>query len=531
MKRWLARTCWIAAWGAWCWAGYGLWRELPRSLGREIGRLEFASGERMLGLMADKRRLVTKIEDSLSPAPGATVRVWDLKERLLVREFRVPDALCACAHDRLIVLGHRGFDFNRLGRGEFQDEAIFDLNTGATIRTKTRDWASGVWIDFHNERPWAVASGILPGDSRNGEGHRLLVVNLVDGAIVGALPKLQSGEDLSGFAFKPGSELLFVIVKNRADGRLRGEIWNLPPEERPIRSFPLPDSAYEIRGLVVSASGRCAWYDDSDGDFRLHVIDLSDGRTVFTDPPVPRRESEGNGPAAEREEEPSLRPVRRTRLVASYRSTKLSLSADGKMLFDQAREFVVDVYTGRVAWAAPDALARRSPVPAAKLLNGEPITLNDVRAFPEPNPRQIRVKPGQRASKWEPPKADFADPPRVESSESASAHSITRRWNEWVGAWAQKWRIEYSGRAVRDLQTGALEFRCDVSTIGGECADGVAFQSAGVFVDHKGRILALGPAPRWELIALMEVILAIPLVGLWGLLRWRESRMATAAAA
>jgi hypothetical protein len=31
--RWLKRFFWLFAWGAWAWLGFGLYRELPRSLG------------------------------------------------------------------------------------------------------------------------------------------------------------------------------------------------------------------------------------------------------------------------------------------------------------------------------------------------------------------------------------------------------------------------------------------------------------------------------------------------------------------
>src|SRR6187200_1678170 len=33
MRRWIGPRCWVAAWGAWCWAGYWLWRELPEEIG------------------------------------------------------------------------------------------------------------------------------------------------------------------------------------------------------------------------------------------------------------------------------------------------------------------------------------------------------------------------------------------------------------------------------------------------------------------------------------------------------------------
>src|SRR6476660_10364094 len=39
----IKRICWITAWGVWLWLGFGLYRELPRDLGRVVCKLPTAN--------------------------------------------------------------------------------------------------------------------------------------------------------------------------------------------------------------------------------------------------------------------------------------------------------------------------------------------------------------------------------------------------------------------------------------------------------------------------------------------------------
>ncbi|HVJ82010.1 MAG TPA: hypothetical protein VNC50_13155, partial [Planctomycetia bacterium] len=97
MKRWLARSFWIAAWGAWCWAGYGLWRELPRRAGAEVSRLPIAADESVEGTTADGRIAATlrKLETE------TRLRLWDL-----------PALSCASEH---VFSPEARFDDTRFG--------------------------------------------------------------------------------------------------------------------------------------------------------------------------------------------------------------------------------------------------------------------------------------------------------------------------------------------------------------------------------------------------------------------------------
>src|SRR5262245_10823400 len=55
MRRWLCRGLWLLAWSFWVWLGVGLYRELPRDIGRRReercdGSLLLGREDRLLGL-------------------------------------------------------------------------------------------------------------------------------------------------------------------------------------------------------------------------------------------------------------------------------------------------------------------------------------------------------------------------------------------------------------------------------------------------------------------------------------------------
>src|SRR6188508_2797217 len=88
MRRWLIRSCWLAAWGAWCWAGYGLWRELPRKSGHPFGKLDFQKHEGVFGLNSEQSLVITA--PLYSGEPPLAIRVWDLDKLRLARTIPIP---------------------------------------------------------------------------------------------------------------------------------------------------------------------------------------------------------------------------------------------------------------------------------------------------------------------------------------------------------------------------------------------------------------------------------------------------------
>ena len=89
---------------------------------------------------------------------------------------------------------------------------------------------------------------------------------------------------------------------------------------------------------------------------------------------------------------------------------------------------------------------------------------------------------------------------------------------KWIFGSEVEWLEEMSDCwAVHDLRSGAFHFRCDEPKLKGP-----------EVVRNDGTVVALAPTPRWGLIALLQAILAAPLVALWGLLRWRRWRLSRA---
>lgn len=58
------RLCWIAAWSIWLLLGIGLYRELPRDLGRQVRRVHLRTGEVNYGFAADSHELVVGVPES-----------------------------------------------------------------------------------------------------------------------------------------------------------------------------------------------------------------------------------------------------------------------------------------------------------------------------------------------------------------------------------------------------------------------------------------------------------------------------------
>ncbi|HVJ82008.1 MAG TPA: hypothetical protein VNC50_13145, partial [Planctomycetia bacterium] len=108
---------------------------------------------------------------------------------------------------------------------------------------------------------------------------------------------------------------------------------------------------------------------------------------------------------------------------------------------------------------------------------------------------------------------------RIELEEQR-ARTFPRRQLDWLLATLIR-APERSGFAdhycVRDLRTGAILYRCDEPSLGAQMT-----------VRDDGSVVRIDPTPRWGLIALLQAILAAPLLALWSLLRWRSWRMAKA---
>ena len=187
------------------------------------------------------------------------------------------------------------------------------------------------------------------------------------------------------------------------------------------------------------------------------------------------------------------------RLASGY-ATKTTLTFD-----------VIDLETERSLFSVPRAGERPSalPVPGGArrmalsksgrtILGGNPLTLWDIDVG---------------APIWTPDSAQEAQP-----NDDRETFSVVERWPEhWIGARFKRWNTV----ARRDLETGRLKLRCwehDRSILSYTNANDT------LAVSPSGAVHRLPFLVNYPLLALCQSILALPLILLWCILRWRRSR-------
>jgi hypothetical protein len=99
--------------------------------------------------------------------------------------------------------------------------------------------------------------------------------------------------------------------------------------------------------------------------------------------------------------------------------------------------------------------------------------------------------------------------------------SVCERWHQMWGGWLPP--IKFETLAIRDASDGSLIHR-----IGGfSTAEALRATYGENFLMTNGGLFAkLPPSPNWPLLALCQTILALPLIFLWAILRWRSRRAA-----
>jgi hypothetical protein len=102
----------------------------------------------------------------------------------------------------------------------------------------------------------------------------------------------------------------------------------------------------------------------------------------------------------------------------------------------------------------------------------------------------------------------------------ADAFSV---WESWNHPWTHGLLANWNTVAVRDLDDGRLRFRCrarDASALPFRSSDGSLGMTRDGAVHHRPFSV------NFRVLALCQTILALPLILLWAVLRWRRSRRA-----
>jgi len=108
-------------------------------------------------------------------------------------------------------------------------------------------------------------------------------------------------------------------------------------------------------------------------------------------------------------------------------------------------------------------------------------------------------------------------------ADSDEQFQVIEKWSNLWTRWLPNATLQYVTYAFRSLETGALIYRI---------AEKVPLRpsnrnAAGTLaVADDGRVYRLPFAVNWMLLALCQLVLAMPLVGLWAVMRWRRARRA-----
>jgi len=107
----------------------------------------------------------------------------------------------------------------------------------------------------------------------------------------------------------------------------------------------------------------------------------------------------------------------------------------------------------------------------------------------------------------------------IERQASPGLFSVEEDWQPLINLVWPSWEIHPATTAVRDIETGALRYR-----LWGDDLQ-VCTSSDGKMATGKlGLVYALPVGPNYPLLALCQAILALPLVLLWAIMRWRRKR-------
>ena len=195
----------------------------------------------------------------------------------------------------------------------------------------------------------------------------------------------------------------------------------------------------------------------------------------------------------------------RSSLVAFSQGTEESMTR-----FD-----VVDIETGTLRATFPQqpgrfvtAIAPVEPRDAAMSASGRTVLGGKQATLWE-------VETGRKL--WTACERDFL----VHVEREGNSFHFGETWFSWIRqhAWLRSWINSPGTVANRDLETGRLLYRTWASPVHTN-SDG----SLGL--DLNGTIYQLPPLVNWRLLAICQIVLALPLILFWAVLRWRRKKKA-----
>jgi hypothetical protein len=421
MRRWLTRSLWLAAWSFWLWLGFGLYRELPRDLGRVIFHHPNADEQFVVGFVDHSPQLVGCFHD-WNPA-GHELWVWDPDEQTMAKQHfaslpTVPWNTASPGREFGVVPA-------RMSEGRWDPSFAFDFRSAARRTLPIQGFAP----IFHPQKPWALFTSVA--ETPNGP-YWIKAFELRTGRPI--FEWQSATRPLKYIPFFIGDDRIGMVLdadKKNPESDASLEVWTLPQADAPTHQI----TPFEIgHDAVASTDGRIAWHRDS----AVTVFDITAKREVFTEPLATNLANE--------------------RPTSAFVATPL-LSEDGQAVLAPISATLFEIDTGRVLWRGG----------VEDLIVGD----KDNRQF--------------------------------ETEEV---------WRIDLGRWTRSFKTF----AVRSLRDGALAYRSWTPSLNLFARDDGGH---GFILTDEG-VRALPPRVNWMPLALCQAILALPLVLLWAVLRWRR---------
>jgi len=442
---WLKRCCWLAAWSGWLWLGVGLYRELPRDVGRTLWTIPLQQGETFWGFCGERQQVLTgEIQRDDKPI---VLRVRNPESGSLIRRIDGPINLNGAAWKNVSFI----YDGLILAQKRPPIDGLPEAKTLSVLDLETAAWRDlPVNAEMGRAYPWGKPWVGFYGRFHEDEPTRIVVYDLrTTKSIFSWTDRTKWGEPFELYR-RPmfvGDSLLLIPLRKVSSGgepaEERMELWSLTECKR-LKAIPSVPFAAEP---TISAAGRIAWSVPSKPAGGMDVFDVHEGRIVFSYPPD-RTQAEPSGPP--------YAPL---------------LSRDGRTIFQLSLDALFDVDSGRELWRLPDAKSW-GPFHKREMLSftdsgGNRITLLEAHSFP------------------------------------------------LVGR-------ELTTHSVRSFADGEFLFRYWVSGLRGYYSiskDGKwAYSSTSSSIHHWP------PLVNWWLLAFCQTCLALPILLVWTLTRWRRRR-------
>jgi hypothetical protein len=483
----LKRFLWLSAWSVWLWLGFGLYRELPRDFGPVVSRLPFRPSELVAGFVGDSTVAVTfgRVQKEIELngcnllGPFFTFRRWDVKRGSLINE-----------------LGDRSSDIDQLLKlleGQ-------DLDSGPFTFSPNREFVDLIPSLTPIELT-QVDTGVR-GQSEKRRSDKPLLFDIVNGKFIALLDE---GRGPIYHPHKPWAIFWsvlddgenYVIVVDLRSGRRLFE-WR---EGRPVSSgrllCPQPFFIGEDRVGVISTKVIDGKRSQMAVDNTLEVWSLPQGE----------------------------RPLKTISGVSI--GTDISIGTQS----------MTSNIGGRVAWHRDEKL-------------GYTLKVFDVdrggEIFCEPNTQPRDRRRGFRAQ-WRGPvlshdgrtvlnlwvgKLFDIDTHKLlwsanehEYIAAVDDHDRFEMHEEWTFGF-KSWAKTFVTFAVRRLSDGGVQYRTWKPTLQ-FCSSRNSGEALTII---EGNVFELPPRVNYPLLTLCQSVLALPLILLWAILRWRRKRKAISAA-